>query len=178
MADVFDLKWNDFSSNASKVFTSHRERSSFSDVTLVSDDLKPHPAHKIILSACSEYFSSLLSSYSSPNTLTDKSTMIPRGGKGDAGILRPTVMACVPLVLDRIYKGVNETVRKKGEFFENLFRFCVDYKVAALNRGERTPIMDRIIFKNVRALVGGRLRVFLQVESGSGSVSRNRLSKK
>ena len=97
--------------------------------------------------------------YSSPNTLTDKSTMIPRGGKGDAAILRPTVMACVPLVLDRIYKGVNETVRKKGEFFENLFRFCVDYKVAALNRGERTPIMDRIIFKNVRALVGGRLRV-------------------
>ena len=97
--------------------------------------------------------------YSSPNTLTDKSTMIPRGGRGDAAVLRPTVMACVPLVLDRIYKGVNETVRKKGEFFENLFRFCVDYKVAALNKGERTPIMDRIIFKNVRALVGGRLRV-------------------
>ena len=35
--------------------------------------------------------------------------MIPRGGKGDASILRPTVMACVPLVLDRIYKGVKDS---------------------------------------------------------------------
>lgn len=26
--------------------------------------------------------------YSSPNTLTDKSTMIPRGGRGDASVLR------------------------------------------------------------------------------------------
>lgn len=44
--------------------------------------------------------------YSSPNTLTDKSTMIKKGGKGDASILRPTFMACVPLILDRIYKVV------------------------------------------------------------------------
>ena len=42
--------------------------------------------------------------YSSPNTLTDKSTMIKKGGKGDASVLKPTFMACVPLILDRIYK--------------------------------------------------------------------------
>ena len=42
--------------------------------------------------------------YSSPNTLTDKSTMIKKGAKGDASVLRPTFMACVPLILDRIYK--------------------------------------------------------------------------
>merc|ERR1712155_469640 len=42
--------------------------------------------------------------YSGPNTLTDKSTMIKRGGQGDATMLRPTVMFCVPLILDRIYK--------------------------------------------------------------------------
>ena len=95
--------------------------------------------------------------------------MIPRGGKGDASILRPTVMACVPLVLDRIYKGVKENVRKKGEFFESLFSLCVDYKVAALDRGERTPLMDRLIFKNVRALVGGRLRVIF---SGGAPLSQ------
>ena len=50
--------------------------------------------------------------YSTPNTLNDKSTMIQRGAKGDATILKPTVIACVPLVLERIYKGVNE-----GEIF-------------------------------------------------------------
>ena len=42
--------------------------------------------------------------YSNPNTLTDKSTMIKKGGKGDASVLQPTFMACVPLILDRIYK--------------------------------------------------------------------------
>ena len=48
--------------------------------------------------------------YSTPNTLNDKSTMIQRGAKGDATILKPTVIACVPLVLERIYKGVNEGI--------------------------------------------------------------------
>ena len=56
-------------------------------------------------------------------------------------------------------KGVHETVKKKGDFFENLFNFCVQYKIDALDRGEQTPIMDKLIFKNVRALVGGKLRV-------------------
>ena len=52
--------------------------------------------------------------YSTPNTLNDKSTMIKRGQKGDATVLQPTVIACVPLVLERIYKGVNEVIKKKG----------------------------------------------------------------
>ena len=64
---------------------------------------------------------------------------------------------------------VKENVRKKGEFFESLFSLCVDYKVAALDRGERTPLMDRLIFKNVRALVGGRLRVIF---SGGAPLSQ------
>ena len=42
--------------------------------------------------------------YSSPNTLTDKSTMIQKGALGDSTVLKPTFMACVPLILDRIYK--------------------------------------------------------------------------
>jgi len=99
--------------------------------------------------------------YSSPNTLTDKSTMIPKGGKGDASVLKPSFMACVPLILDRIFKGIHENVRKKGEFTEKLFDFCVRYKQAAVARGEKTPLMDKLIFKSVRALIGGRVRVIL-----------------
>jgi len=99
--------------------------------------------------------------YSSPNTLTDKSTMIKKGGKGDATILKPTFMACVPLILDRIYKGIHDNVRKKGEFTEKLFDFCVRYKMAAAARGESTPIMDRLIFRAVRRLIGGRVRFIL-----------------
>jgi len=67
----------------------------------------------------------------------------------------------VPLVLERIYKGVNEVIKKKGSFFENLFDFCVRYKTAAVARGEVTPIMDKLIFRGVRALLGGRVRIIL-----------------
>ena len=37
--------------------------------------------------------------------MMDSSSMIKKGFKGDATLLRPTFMAGVPLILDRIYKG-------------------------------------------------------------------------
>ncbi len=37
------------------------------------------------------------SGYSSPLTLTDQSTAIKRGKKGDLQILRPHLMTCVPV---------------------------------------------------------------------------------
>ena len=79
--------------------------------------------------------------------MTDKSTMVKRGGKGDASVLRPTIMFCVPLILDRIYKGVTENIKKKGEFVSQLMDFCIDYKIECSRRGEVTPILDRLIFK-------------------------------
>ena len=35
--------------------------------------------------------------YSSPLTLSDKSSRIKAGTKGDATVLKPTLMACVPV---------------------------------------------------------------------------------
>ena len=40
--------------------------------------------------------------YSSPATLTDSSPGIISGQIGDINILKPTVMAAVPIILDRI----------------------------------------------------------------------------
>jgi hypothetical protein len=37
------------------------------------------------------------SGYSSPLTLTDQSTAIKRGEKGDLQVLRPHLMTCVPV---------------------------------------------------------------------------------
>lgn len=85
--------------------------------------------------------------YSHPNTLTDKSTMVKIGCKGDTSILRPTIMFCVPLILDRIFKGVTENIKKKGYFAFKLMEFCMEYKIDCSRRGEVTPIMDRTIFK-------------------------------
>ena len=84
--------------------------------------------------------------------------MILRGQQGDATVLRPTFMACVPLILERMHKAILEGLNKKGGFFLKLFDFCVKYKLEALRRGEVTPIMDRLIFKSVRSLLGGQIR--------------------
>lgn len=99
--------------------------------------------------------------YSHPNTLTDKSTMVKRGGKGDASVLKPTIMFCVPLILDRIYKGVTENIKKKGEFLAQLMDYCINYKIACSKKGQVTPIIDRLLFRTIRLLVGGRVRAIL-----------------
>ncbi|MFQ6619510.1 hypothetical protein Gotur_000152 [Gossypium turneri] len=49
--------------------------------------------------------------YGSPLTLTDTSSKIMRGTKGDASVLRPTLMAAVPAILDRVRDGVLKKVR-------------------------------------------------------------------
>jgi len=53
------LRWNDFESNIAKAFRELREAKDFFDVTLVCDEDQIH-AHKIILSACSPFFSKVL----------------------------------------------------------------------------------------------------------------------
>ena len=59
MSEKFNLKWNDFHTNASKAFGIFRNESFLQDVILVSEDFKHIPAHKLVLSACSEYFKRL-----------------------------------------------------------------------------------------------------------------------
>jgi len=55
----FCLRWNDFQSNISATFQSMREEKDFFDVTLACEDRQVQ-AHKVILSACSPFFRSVL----------------------------------------------------------------------------------------------------------------------
>lgn len=50
--------------------------------------------------------------YGSPLTLTDTSNKIKKGTKGDASVLKPTLLACVPAILDRVRDGVRKKVCK------------------------------------------------------------------
>ena len=117
--------------------------------------------------------------------MTDKSSMVKKGCKGDASILQPTVMAAVPLILDRIYKAINDNVARKGRKFQEIFnvslslfvqcniflwflinvsffpQWAYQYKLKAFSNGESTPILDRLVFKNLKALVGGKVRMIL-----------------
>ena len=67
MSEKFCLKWNDFHSNVSKSFGLFRNEDYLHDVTLVSDDHHQVSAHRLVLSACSEYFKNIFRSNNRPN---------------------------------------------------------------------------------------------------------------
>ena len=59
-SEKFCLKWNDFQENIASFFHGLRIDQDFSDVTLVSEENAPVEAHRVILSACSPFFGSVL----------------------------------------------------------------------------------------------------------------------
>lgn len=96
--------------------------------------------------------------YSTPLTLIDSSSKIMKGCKGDASVLKPTCMTSVPLILDRISKGINAKVNAEAPMKKAFFKFAYQYKTKWVARGFLTPIMDKIIFKKIARLMGGRIR--------------------
>ena len=60
MSERFSLKWKDFQSSVSQSFSVLRKEADFYDVTLVSDDHIQISAHKLVLSASSQFFKSIL----------------------------------------------------------------------------------------------------------------------
>ena len=69
MSEKFCLKWNDFYTNVSKSFGVLRNEDYLQDVTIVTDDNEQVAAHKLVLSACSEYFKNIFKKNKSPNLL-------------------------------------------------------------------------------------------------------------
>jgi hypothetical protein len=58
-SEKFCLRWNDFERNISDAFKELRDDKDFFDVTLACDD-EQLQAHKVVLSACSPFFRSIL----------------------------------------------------------------------------------------------------------------------
>uniref|UniRef100_A0AAQ4P6N7 long-chain-fatty-acid--CoA ligase n=1 Tax=Gasterosteus aculeatus aculeatus TaxID=481459 RepID=A0AAQ4P6N7_GASAC len=99
--------------------------------------------------------------YSSPQTLADQSTKIKKGSKGDTSVLKPTLMAAVPEIMDRIYKNVMTKVEEMSKLQKTLFVLAYNYKMEQISKGYSTPLCDSLVFKRVRALLGGNMRVLL-----------------
>ena len=59
-SEKFCLSWNDFQATLTNSFKSFQKDGDFHDVTLVTEDMKQLKAHKVILSACSEFFKTIL----------------------------------------------------------------------------------------------------------------------
>nr|XP_056706120.1 fatty acid CoA ligase Acsl3 [Euleptes europaea] len=99
--------------------------------------------------------------YSSPQTLSDQSSKIKKGSKGDVSSLKPTLMAAVPEIMDRIYKNVMNRVNEMSNFQRNLFILAYNYKMEQISKGYTTPLCDSLVFRKVRMLLGGKIRVLL-----------------
>ncbi|XP_020231094.1 long chain acyl-CoA synthetase 8 [Cajanus cajan] len=105
--------------------------------------------------------------YGSPLTLTDTSNKIKKGTKGDATVLKPTLLTAVPAILDRIRDGVVKKVEEKGGLVKNLFHFAYKRRLAAVKGswlgawGLEKLVWDTIVFKQIRTALGGQLRFML-----------------
>ncbi|XP_028753056.1 long chain acyl-CoA synthetase 8 isoform X2 [Neltuma alba] len=105
--------------------------------------------------------------YSSPLTLTDTSSKIKKGTKGDATVLKPTLLTSVPAILDRIRDGVMKKVEEKEGLVKTLFQIAYKRRLAALKGswlgawGLEKLLWDLIVFKKIRALLGGEIRMML-----------------
>lgn len=99
--------------------------------------------------------------YSSALTLSDQSSRIKKGSKGDATELKPTVMASVPEILERIRKGVLSNVKKSSPISQWIFNFSYNYKLKQVRKGRDTPILNKIVFGKTSMLLGGHMRAML-----------------
>ncbi|XP_037075139.1 long-chain-fatty-acid--CoA ligase 4-like [Pollicipes pollicipes] len=99
--------------------------------------------------------------YSSPLTLMDKSSKVKRGCRGDCSVLRPTLIAAVPMILDRVAQGIKEQMHASGRVVQALFHWAVQYRSRWRRRGFSTPILHRLLFSRIAALLGGRVRAMV-----------------
>lgn len=98
-----------------------------------------------------------------------QSTKIKKGSKGDTSVLKPTLMAAVPVratprptltrqnssnspstrpdamqeIMDRIYKNVMTKVEEMSKFQKTLFVLAYNYKMEQISKGNSTPLCDR-----------------------------------
>ncbi|CAM8888073.1 unnamed protein product [Rhodiola kirilowii] len=105
--------------------------------------------------------------YSSSLTMTDNSSKIKKGTKGDTSVLKPTLMAAVPAILDRIRDGVTKKVEERGGLAKKLFNLAYNRTLKTAEGswfgawGLEKLLWDALVFKNVRSLIGGNIRYML-----------------
>ncbi|KIH69359.1 AMP-binding enzyme [Ancylostoma duodenale] len=81
--------------------------------------------------------------YSSAQTLFDRAPKIKKGCRGDCYALKPTLMACVPAIMDRIYKAVIDEVNSNTPLFREMFKACYERKRARYEEGYSSFILNK-----------------------------------
>ena len=124
------LNWDHFEDYLSTTTQNLLTDEYFTDVTLVSEDHKPFRAHKIILSACSPVFKSLL--LMNASSLTQQTVLYLRGVDSQE----------MEALLEFIYLGKTDIIK---ENFEEFLVIANDFKICGLtedNSDSNIPLKD------------------------------------
>lgn len=99
--------------------------------------------------------------YSSPFTLTNTSAKIMKCTLGDARVARPTCMSAVPLILERIIKGVTQVIESQGYIKARIFKEALKFKQRQESVSFAGRVLDTLIFNRVKEELGGQLRMLV-----------------
>jgi long-chain acyl-CoA synthetase len=94
----------------------------------------------------------------------------------DIAVLRPTIFVSVPRLLNRVYERITTTATTSGSAIKTtLFKKAVEAKLTNMKtNGSLThPLWDTLVFKKVKAALGGRVRLIC---SGSAPISADVLN--
>ncbi|GKT35598.1 hypothetical protein ADUPG1_008726 [Aduncisulcus paluster] len=98
---------------------------------------------------------------------------------------KPTQLAVVPRVLEKIHDGILSEVRKKGRIVSGIFNFCFWLQQKSIwRRKRRSVICDKLVFDQIQKKTGGLLKticcgsapvspelaIFIRVVLGSGII--------
>uniref|UniRef100_A0A5B6ZVT6 Long-chain-fatty-acid--CoA ligase n=2 Tax=Davidia involucrata TaxID=16924 RepID=A0A5B6ZVT6_DAVIN len=79
--------------------------------------------------------------------------------------LKPTFLAGVPRVFERIQEGVIKALEELSPFRRRVFDILYKYKLAWMNLGFKqknaSPLADLLAFRKVKARLGGRIRLII-----------------
>ncbi|MCB1876620.1 MAG: long-chain fatty acid--CoA ligase [Chromatiales bacterium] len=97
----------------------------------------------------------------------------------DLKTVRPTVMVAVPRIFERVYGRIQAQMDKRSSWQKHLFDFTVRVGWRRFNASQGRvshnvwtlswPLLDRLVARKVRGLLGGRLRM---VVSGGAALPR------
>jgi len=81
---------------------------------------------------------------------------------------RPTAMVAVPKIWDILKKGVEEVLGKSSSLKRFMFQVAFAGRYRALQQGRESPLFKVMVFRTLRNLLGGRLKIGI---TGGGPIS-------
>ena len=126
----YDIKWGNHQKWTVDCIKDLFGDEKFTDVTLISDDLQPFKAHRLILSSGSNFFKKIFTQISSPTNVMNNNLLYLKGIKGKT----------LHTLLKFIYKG---SVAVPQEDLSKFLEAGFDLQVEGIISGNRSNMKDK-----------------------------------